>query len=317
MDLSIVIVNWNSLALLRKCLTSVYGNTSGIKFEVIVVDNASFDGSREAISAEHAQAHFIQSEENLGFAGANNLGAACAQGDLVIFLNPDTEVRGNALAEMASVFRTRPDAGAVGCRLLNSDGTLQSSCVQPFPTILNQVLLAEGMLRVAARVGVRGLWPLYAPGPGVFPAEALSGACLMVKRDAFREIGGFSRDYYMYTEDIDLCYRLRRAGLVNYYVNTAVVVHHGGGSSRQRKEQCYADVQIRESVFKFLRRTRGGLYANAYRAAMFFASIARVGVLSMLLLAPLRPKGRSPLRLSLVKWTSILRWSLQQQRWTR
>lgn len=314
MDLSIIIVNWHSLALLRQCLATVYENTSGIEFEVIVVDNASFDGCREAMAAEYPQARFFQSGENVGFAGANNWGASRARGALLLFLNPDTEVRANAIGETAAILRARHDAGAVGCRLLNSDGTLQTSSIQPFPTILNQVLLAEAVLRLAARFGHRALRPLYVAGPGVFPVEALSGACLMVSRKAFTMVGGFSSSYYIYAEDIDLCYRLRKAGFVNYYVNTATVVHHGGGSSKHRTERCYADVQIRESVFKFFRATRGAAYAKAYRFAMLFASLGRIAVLAL----PLMLRGRrASLSPALRKWTGVLRWSLQQERWTR
>ena len=139
--LSIVIVNWKSADFLRKCLQSIFANASDMSLEVIVVDNASFDGSAELVEREFPGVHFVQSKENLGFAGANNLGVRSAKGRNLLFLNPDTEVIGTALERMSSFLDATPDAGAVGCKLLNTDGTVQTSCIQPFPTILNQALL--------------------------------------------------------------------------------------------------------------------------------------------------------------------------------
>ncbi len=317
MDVSIIIVNWNSAAFLRQCLTSIYQNTDGIAFEVIVVDNASFDGSRELVETEFPRTIFIQSSNNIGFAKANNFGAAQAEGTRLLFLNPDTVVLGDAVSQMASIFLQRPDAGAVGCKLLNTDGSLQTSCIQPFPTIINQTLIADLTLVVAAKLGVWGVKPLFVDARGVWTTEAISGACLMVSRETFQAVGGFSPEYFMYTEDIDLCYKIRKAGLANYYSNTAAIVHHGGGSSHHREESSFSTIQMRESIFKFLRKTRGRLYANSYRTAMTVVALVRIIVISSLLM-PTILLGREsdlPLRHSLIKWTSVLRWSLALEKW--
>ncbi len=218
MDVSIIIVNWNSAAYVRKCLSSICCNSPGLNIEVIVVDNGSFDGCRDLVAREFPQVIFIQSHHNLGFARANNLGAARAGGTMLLFLNPDTEVPGNVLSQMAALFGHKPRAGAVGCRLLNTDGSLQTSCIQPLPTILNQALNAEVVHRVAARVGVWSVRPLFSDAKGISQVEVISGACLMVSRDAFHAVGGFSPDYFMYAEDIDLCYKLMQAGFINYYI---------------------------------------------------------------------------------------------------
>lgn len=312
MDVSIIIVNWNSAAYVRKCLSAICCNSRGLNIEVIIVDNGSFDGCRDLVAREFPQVIFIQSQNNLGFARANNLGAASARGTMLLFLNPDTEVLGNALSQMVAVFGQKPHAGAVGCRLLNTDGSLQTSCIQPFPTILNQALNAEVMLRVASRVGVRSVNPLFSDAKGISPVEVISGACLMVSKDAFHAVGGFSLDYFMYTEDIDLCYKMRQAGFINYYINSAAVVHHGSGSSNHRKENSYANIQIRESVLKFLKKTRGGLYARGYRLTMLVVALSRIGLISVLLIPSLFIGRFSPLRYSFVKWCSILRWSLRK-----
>ena len=317
MDVSIIIVNWNSVAFLRKCLASIYRNSAGLDVEVIIVDNASYDGSHEVVANEFPQATFIQSQDNLGFAKANNLGAARARGTRLLFLNPDTEILGDAISQMAAVFVDRPDAGAVGCKLINTDGSLQTSCIQPFPTILNQAFIAEVLLRVASKVGVWGAKPLFLDAQGISPVQVISGACLMVKKDAFNTVGGFSADYFMYTEDIDLCYKIWKAGFINYYTSIATVLHHGGGSSKSRRESSFADIQMGESVYKFLRKTRGGLYANGYRATMFIVAVVRIGLISILFMPSLLMGRFTVLRYSFIKWIGILRWSLALEKWAR
>src|SRR5437899_604588 len=121
MDLSIIIVNWNSATFLRACLHSIYATSATVSFEVIVIDNASYDGAEMMVRREFPNVTFIQSKSNLGFAGANNVAFASSRGRNILFLNPDTEVIGNALNVMCSALDAIPDAGAVGCKLLNSD----------------------------------------------------------------------------------------------------------------------------------------------------------------------------------------------------
>ncbi|MEW6681748.1 MAG: glycosyltransferase family 2 protein [Nitrospirota bacterium] len=317
MDLSIIVVNWNSVAYVRKCLGAIAHNSGGLDIEVIVVDNASFDGCHEVVSREFPEAVFIQNKDNLGFGVTNNLAAARAKGSRLLFLNPDTEVLGDALAQMASIFERRPEAGAVGCALRNTDGTIQTSCIQPFPTILNQALDSEIILHMASKFGFWGVGPLLSSAKGLYKVDVISGACLMVRKAAFQAIGGFSPDYFMYTEDIDLCYRMRLAGFVNYYICSAAVVHHGGGSSSNRKERSFANVQMRESVYKYFRKTRGRLYASCYRSTMLTVALARLGLLAALSV-PFAFVGRFPsIRSSLIKWLSILRWSLALEKWAR
>src|SRR5271165_5655937 len=140
MDLSIIIVNWKSVDFLRGCLASIFSPGSSLSLEVVVVDNASYDGCEEMLSREFPQVRFIQSRENIGFARACNLGFRNSTGRVVLFLNPDTKVLGNALSSMVDGLESQSHAGAIGCKLLNGDGSLQTSCIQSFPTILNQAL---------------------------------------------------------------------------------------------------------------------------------------------------------------------------------
>ena len=317
MDLSIIIVNWNSAEYVEKCLRSLFANVRGADFEVIVVDNGSFDSCRSMIGNDFPQVRFLQSEENLGFAKANNLGAESAGGRVLLFLNPDTEIINSAVTEMLLAMKSLPQAGIIGCKLLNSDMTLQTSCIQTFPTILNQALDTDVLRRRFPGLSMWGVAPLFLDAAGPFEAEVISGACLMIGKQIFEEVGGFSPEYFMYTEDIDLCYKVRRAGYKSYYTAAASIIHYGGGSSLQRRENSYANVQMREAISRFLKKTRGGPYAFIYRGAMLFAGIMRSFMLSLAFI-PCALTGRSArCAASLTKWTGIIRWALGIEKWAR
>ncbi len=295
MTLSIIIVNWKSKDYLRQCLTTVYAHTRAVAFEVIVIDSGSFDGCAEMLREHFPSVRFIQSPDNLGFAKANNLAARSARGDALLFLNPDTELPGPAIQTLLAALESLPDAGAVGAKLLNTDGTVQTSCIQSFPTILNQVLDAELLRRRFPRSRLWGMAALFATNERPQPVEAVSGACVLVRRPAFEKVGGFSEEYFMYGEDLDLSHKLRAAALVNYFVPAAVVVHHGGSSAAQAPSD-FSVVMMRDSVWRFLRKTRGRAYAAAYRVALGMAACVR------LVLLVGRPAAR--------KWRAILRWCL-------
>jgi len=282
---------------------------------VIVVDNASFDGCGELLASEHPEVIFIQSQINLGFARANNLGAKKSRGKFLLFLNPDTEVRDRTLDRLFDHLSSLPGAGAVGCRLLNSDGSLQLSCVQSFPTIINQVLDAHVLRRIFPRAGLWGTAGLFEKCEAPVKVEAVSGACLMIRREVFDQVGGFSSDYFMYGEDLDLCFKTRRQGLDNYHCGEAVVVHHGGGSSRQAQSS-FATIMIRKSVKRFLRKYHGRYYSGGYQMAMSGAALVRLAFL-MALIPAFAVRGRTSSWLSSIhKWLAIFCWGLGLERWT-
>jgi GT2 family glycosyltransferase len=316
LDLSVIIVNWNSAELVRKCLRSIYAGTKGCDFEVIVVDNASFDECGEIVRQEFPGVKFLSSSVNLGFAKANNLGAEQASGRILLFLNPDTEVLGDALSQMVSFLDTTSDAGIAGCHLLNSDGTLQTSCVQAFPSILNQVLDTEQLRRAFPRLRFWGTQALHNDRDAA-PVEVVSGACLMIKVEVFRAVGQFTPNYFMYAEDADLCCKAQRAGWKNYYLPGPSVVHHGGQSSDQKPESNFASVMMRESLLEFMRLRRGRVYAAAYQSTMVATALLRLLLLTLAFVFTLGGKRRESLRLSFNKWVKVLRWGLHLERWTR
>jgi GT2 family glycosyltransferase len=311
MDLSIIIVNWNSKDFLMKCLASIAARTSGVDFEVIVIDSGSFDGCDEMLHEHYPHTRFIQSTLNLGFARANNCAAHAASGDYLLFLNPDTELIGPAINQLLEKTRSLPDAAAVGGRLLNSDRTTQSSCIQPIPTILNRLLDSELLKRLWPASPLWGAAALYRDATDPQEVEAISGACLMVRREVFASVGGFTEDYFMYAEDVDLAYKVRKRGYKNYYVPGATLIHHGGSSS-ELASNTFAAVMIPEATFRFLRKTRGYAYGLAYRMAMCASGLGRLLLLGLSQPIWTRYRSRASWKASCDKWLAVLWWSLRR-----
>jgi GT2 family glycosyltransferase len=307
-DVSVVIVNWNSKDILRQCLVSIGRNGGALDLEVIVIDSGSFDGCGAMLAAEFPDVRFLQSDKNLGFARANNEAARFASGEFLLFLNPDTEIVGAAIQDLHRLLQ-KPGAGIAGARLLNADRTLQTSCVQSFPTILNQVLNSEALRRLTPKSSLWGMRALFASDLSEREVEAISGACLMLRRTVFAAVHGFSEEYFMYAEDMDLAYRVRRAGYRNYYVPSATVIHYGGSSSGQAVST-FAAVMLPEAIWRFLRKNRGPLYGMAYRGAIGVSALARVCALKLAMALP--GPDRARLRVSGAKWTAVLRWSVRR-----
>jgi GT2 family glycosyltransferase len=316
LDLSIIIINWNSAAFVRKCLQSIYSGTKGYVFEVIIVDNASFDECGEMVRKEFPATRFIGSTLNLGFAKANNLGAGAATGRNLLFLNPDTEVIGDSLLRMVSFLDARADAGVVGCRLLNTDRSLQTSCVQAFPSILNQALDSEYLRRAFPHLRLWGMQALLSDDKPA-EVEVTSGACLMIKSDVFQVVERFTSNYFMYAEDADLCFKVKKAGWKNYYLSSASVVHHGGRSSGRTPESNFASVMMRESLMEFMRLRRGSLYAAAYQLSTVVIAVLRLLLLTIVFPFTLGGHNRKSLRPAFAKWLKVLRWGLRMEGWSK
>jgi len=317
MDLSIIIVNWNSKDYLLKSIAAIEAETNGIEFEIVVIDSGSFDGCDEMLREVYPHVLFIQSDRNLGFAKANNEAFKVSRGRNLLFLNPDTEIEGLAIETLYYQLSSLPNAGIVGGTLLNSDRSIQESCIRAFPTVLNQVLDSHMLRGLFPRARLWGIEPLLARNGAPKGVDAVSGACLMVKRSVFESVGMFSTDYFMYSEDIDLCLKVRKAGLNTYYVPRAVVVHHCGASSSQASVNTFSSVMMLESRWRFFRKTRSLWYSRFYRAAMFAACIVRIGLVLFVWLAR-RLLGREPSsRAILTKWMARLRWTLGGERWVK
>jgi hypothetical protein len=308
-DLSIIFVNWNSSEYLRACLNSLRAQARGVALEIIVVDNASPKDDVDQLKQEFPDIQLIKSKGNLGFARANNVGFKQSSGEYILFLNPDTEVLDSAVPKMLERLQSLPRSGAIGCKLLNSDLSVQTSCIQRFPTILNQMLDIEAL---RLRWPACRLWridPLFSDAEQPSETEVISGACLMIRRDVFEAVGLFSEDYFMYAEDADLCFKVYRAGFKNYFVGDARVIHHGGGSSKQKSEDQWATLAQRDAILHFCRKFHGALYAWMYRVSTTVAAAGR-----LLAMFPFSWVGSSAQRQSVSltkkKWAAVLLWSV-------
>jgi len=308
-ELSIIIVNWNSASYLRACLLSIFRETRDVLYEVIVVDNASQDGCEALIREEFPQVRFIQSDSNLGFARANNLGYSKSGGQCLLFLNPDTEVIGDALAKMLSHLRANSSVGAVGARLLNTDGSLQMSCVQAFPTICNQVLDSDWLRRLFPNWRGWGIQALLSQNGVRAEVDAISGACFMVKRNVFEQVGLFGEQYFMYSDDQDLSYKIHKSGYAIDYINDCEVVHHGGKSSSQQPDH-FSDLLQRESLLRFFRGTKGSFYCVFYRITLAMMAGLRMFLVAFLAVIGRRTiQGKTP-GCVLQKWAKIFGWAV-------
>ncbi len=264
-ELSIVIVNWNVREELRNCLASIYrGLRRELPFEVIVVDNASKDGSVEMVRGEFPQVKLIENQTNLGFTKANNQGISQSQGRYVILLNPDTEVIGDALARMVDYMEAYPEMGLVGPQLLASDGSVQSSR-RRFPSLATAFLESTILQRwfPSNRV-TRRYYVLDRSDEELQAVDWVTGACLMVRRKTVDEVGLLDEDFFMYSEELDWCYRIKRAGWQVVYFPEAKIIHHGGKSSEQ--ELPARHIHFQESKITFFRKHHGLWQARALRA---------------------------------------------------
>lgn len=227
-DLSVIIVSFNTKKLNIDCLKSIEKEGSKLGLEVIVVDNNSSDGSREAlrqVKTKNLKLITIFNNENLGYAKANNQGIKIAKGKYTLLLNSDTLVHKNSLGGLVEFAQKTPDAGVVGPKLLNIDGSLQNSCFH-FPTIKNAVL--------EYFFGKKGLFDKYAPkGNGPTTVDALVGAAFLITPEAKRKVGVLDERYWAYFEDIDYCGQVWKKGLKVYYLPTSIITHYHGASFKK------------------------------------------------------------------------------------
>jgi GT2 family glycosyltransferase len=314
MLVSVIIVNWNSKAFVEKCLASLNNCSLPFEREIIVVDGASFDGCGEMLAEKFPAVQFVQLKENVGFGLANNAGFKKSRGNYIWLLNPDTEVIGEAAALMLSVLQSRPDAGIVGPKLLNSDGSLQTSCVQALPTPMNQSFDSEFLRKIFPNSSLWGTTALRSREKTV-DVEAIPGACMVLRRETFEKIGLFDSRFFMYGEDMDLCIKVRKLGLKVIFVREAEVIHHGGGSSRQQFSK-FSTVLMRVAVTTYLRIHFGQLDAIFYRISMTVSALVRLTALGLLYLVPTRGKSSSK-SLSIKKWVAILKWCVGGEKWAR
>jgi GT2 family glycosyltransferase len=277
MDVSICIINWNVRDLLDRCLRSIREKTSGVSYEVIVLDNDSRDGSAEMIRAKYPDCHLISSGDNLGFIRGNNVAVNRAGGKYVLFLNPDTELVTNAVYGMYSFLEKNSAYGAVGCKLIYPGGDIQYTCASTFPSPLNELNQLLYLNRIFPRVrSFSGRELEYWDHRDSRDVDCLSGACIMIHRHLFDEVGGFDETGFMYAEDLDLCCQILKRGWKIRYLSTETIIHAEGASSSQAAKRSFAAVMQRKQNEYFLKKNFGQFKAFHYRLAVLLGSCLRV-----------------------------------------
>ncbi|MGC9468043.1 MAG: glycosyltransferase family 2 protein [Anaerolineae bacterium] len=261
--LSVVIVSWNVRTLLEAALHSVLAfSVSGSKLEVIVVDNASTDGTVEMVGASFPQVRLIANRQNLGFTGGNNQGISAAKGDYILLLNSDAELLDGALDQMIHYLEMHPDVGLVGPQLLNSDGSHQSSR-RRFPTPMVLFLESTWLEGLAPRSSLDRYYCLDRSPTERQEVDWVTGAAMMVRREVVDQVGPFDEGFFMYSEELDWCRRIRNAGWRIVYVPEAKVVHHGGKSSDQVAPARH--IYFQSSKVRYTRKYHGGAVAELLR----------------------------------------------------
>lgn len=235
MDLSIIIVNYNTKELTKQTLQSIFKYNHNLEYEVIVVDNASTDGSVNMIRREFPQVILIESKDNLGFSKANNIGIRKAKGRYILLLNSDTVLEDNTLEIMLEFMDSNPDVGAAGCKVVLPDGSLDKACKRSFPTPLNALYNALKLDRLFPYNKKFGEYNLtYLNENQVHEVDCLVGAFMMVRRETIEEVGLLDEDFFMYGEDIDWCYRIKKSGWKIVYYPETGIIHYKGGSSKKK-----------------------------------------------------------------------------------
>jgi GT2 family glycosyltransferase len=286
-DLSVVIVSWNVRSLLQRCLRSMEvaershvpvsssQTGTGPAIEVIVVDNGSEDGSITMLRSDFPSVHTVANRDNRGFAAANNQGIAVARGRYVMLLNPDTEVVGPALSLMVAFADVNPRVAVIGPQLVFPDGSIQPSRYR-FPTLLTAVFESTWMQRYAPRFILNRYYVRDQPDSETHDVDWVRGAAMMVRREAIAEVGPMDEGYFMYSEELDWCRRMRDAGWRVVYLPQAQVVHHEGKSSEQ--DVAARHVNFQTSKIRYFRKHHGAVAADALRLVLLSNYVCQVVV---------------------------------------
>jgi GT2 family glycosyltransferase len=272
MDLSIIIVNWNTRDMLRDCLRSVFGEVWKLKAEVFVVDNGSTDGSADMVMAEFPEVRLIANDVNLGFAAANNQALRVAEGRYLLLLNSDTLVHGDVLLRSKEFLDTDDRVGAMGCRVLNADGSIQPSCGR-FPSLLNLLILTSGLWKL----GLPGFLDRYQlrnwAHDEVRDVDTLSGCYIMLRREAVEEIGLLDESFYFFGEETDWCRRLRDRRWRVVFAPVGNITHFGGGSSGALRYR--RDVMLSSGTVRLHLKYGGRLKASAAWLILLIFNLSR------------------------------------------
>jgi GT2 family glycosyltransferase len=274
-DVSIIIVNWNTRDLLARCLRAVEATVKRARYETLVVDNASSDGSPDMVQRDFPAVTLIANRENVGFARANNQAMRAAAGRYWLLLNSDAFVKEGAVDEMVAFMDAHPQAGIAACKLLYEDGRLQHSCYT-FPTLRTELFTAFGLDKLFPKSRLFGQYLMtdwdYSSTREV---DVVMGAFMLARAEAVRQVGLMDEAFFMYSEEVDWCYRFKKAGWAVYYHPAVETVHIWGGSSKAVKAQSL--IRLYRSRVQYFRKHHGGGAARLYKAILGLNAGLRVG----------------------------------------
>jgi O-antigen biosynthesis protein len=236
MELSVIIVSFNVREFLRQCLHSVNKASTGIDCEVFVVDNNSIDGSGEMVKKEFPAINLILNDFNHGFSAANNQAIKKSQGNFILLLNPDTIIEQNTFSKCIGFMKEHPDAGAMGVRMVNGEGRYLPESKRALPTPRTAFFKSFGLsFLFPASPFFNRYYLVNIDNKQISRTEVISGAFMFIRKEALISAGLPDEDFFMYGEDIDLCYRILRSGYINYYFPEVQVVHFKGKSTSRNK----------------------------------------------------------------------------------
>ncbi|WP_371170541.1 glycosyltransferase family 2 protein [Aliiroseovarius sp. 2305UL8-7] len=297
-DVSVIIVNWNTCDLLRDCLQSIVDQTSA-SCEMIVVDNASADASAQMVRDEFPQAVLIANSENNGFAAANNQGLAVARGAHVLLLNPDTIILDGAIDKMLDWLGRHPDVGCVGCQVLEGPDVIQRTCFAE-PGFLNLAIVDFGLMRLGDLVPLFARpWYTNWDRKSERDVDVVSGMFMLVPRHVLEKVGPLDDAFFVYSEEADWCYRIRQAGWRCVFSPEAQIIHLDGGSKSTSQIRSRMHVQMQKSHLIYARKHHGQAGFIGAKLINILSAMLRLTVFGAMRLFRSDPETKAKVRLSL------------------
>ncbi|MCX7727946.1 MAG: glycosyltransferase family 2 protein [Bacteroidia bacterium] len=277
MDISIIIVNYNVRFFLEQCIRSVYGAKDGLAIEIIVVDNHSVDGSVQMIKEKFSDVILIENKENVGFSKANNQGIHLSKGKYVLLLNPDTVLQEDTLIKCFQFMETHADAGALGVKMFDGKGNFLPESKRGLPTPIVAFYKIFGLSKLFPKSKIFGKYHLtYLDKNTNHVVDVLSGAFMFIRKEVLDKIGGLDEDFFMYGEDIDLSYRIKKAGYHNYYLSETSIIHYKGESTK--KSSINYVLTFYKAMQIFADKHFSNSYAHVFHFMIYIAIYFRAGL---------------------------------------
>lgn len=313
MILTIIIVNWNTKEMLKDCLSSLHDTADPKQVKIIVVDNASVDGSVEMVKSTYPLVNLIESGGNIGFGRANNLAAPHSDTPYVLFLNPDTIILKDSISKMFAYMESNPTVGGLGCKMKFPDGIVQPLGLQwfpsPFTELINLLFVSTGTLK-----RLNKYLPYKDPNKSDY-VKKLYGGCLMIRKSVLDQVGWYDDRFFMYGEDVDLCRKITDVGWKLYYLTDAEIIHLCGGAGGETSSN-FSVLMKCESISKLMQKYYGNAGRFLYKLAIFSGASVRLLVLAFLKMASsLLPVNRQfDYRSSFQKYMAMIKWCLNLQK---